>query len=151
MQTLTFALMGAPFAVPIESIKEIIEYPELTRVPLTSPLLRGVMNLRGSVIPVIDLATRFGLGEALQGRRTCVVIFELDTPDGRQTLGAIVDAVHEVIEIDPEHIDPPPEFGTPVSAAFLRGMLRYNQKIIPVLDLDHVLSMEQLESLMAIS
>lgn len=149
MQTLTFALKGESFAVAIDSVKEIIEYPELTAIPLTPPILRGVMNLRGSVIPVIDLGERFQLGTVHQGRRTCVIIFEIATANGSQTLGVIVDAVHEVIDIGPEQVDPPPDFGTKIGPEFLRGMLRHGQKIVYLLELDKVLAMEQLEPLMS--
>lgn len=148
IQTLTFALKGETFAVSIESIKEIIEFPDLTAVPLMPRFLKGVMNLRGAVIPVIDLSERFHLGPSEPGRRTCVVIFELPYADSMHTLGIVVDAVQEVIDILPQQIDPTPEFGTHVAAEFLRGMLRLNNKIVLMLDLDKVLAMEQLEALM---
>jgi purine-binding chemotaxis protein CheW len=148
IQTLTFALKGETFAVSIESIKEIIEFPDLTAVPLMPRFLKGVMNLRGAVIPVIDLSERFHLGPSEPGRRTCVVIFELLYADSMHTLGIVVDAVQEVIDILPQQIDPTPEFGTHVAAEFLRGMLRLNNKIVLMLDLDKVLAMDQLEALM---
>ena len=147
MQALTFALKNDTFAVPIESIKELIELPQLTAVPMMPPFLRGVMNLRGSVIPVIDLAERFGMEPSEPTRRTCVVIFELASSEGRHTLGVMVDAVHEVLEIDPDRIDPPPQFGSHVAPAFLLGMARLQYRIVLLLDIEQVLSVQQLEAL----
>ncbi len=149
MQALTFALKNDTFAVPIESIKELIELPQLTSVPMMPAFLRGVMNLRGAVIPVIDLAERFGLPPSEPTRRTCVVIFELASSEGRKTLGVMVDAVHEVLEIDSGRIDPPPQFGSHVAPAFLLGMARLQHKIVLLLDIEQVLSVQQLEALVA--
>ncbi len=148
MQTLTFALKGETFAVSIEAIKEIIEYPELTSVPLMPTFLRGVMNLRGAVIPVVDLSERFRLGLATLGRRSCVIIFEIQSPEGQQVIGALVDAVHEVIDVDAQLLDATPEFGTHVAPEFIKGMLRLDNRIVILLDLERVLSLEQLEALM---
>lgn len=148
MQTLTFALKGETFAVSIEAIKEIIEYPELTAVPLMPAFLRGVMNLRGAVIPVIDLAERFRLGLSELGRRSCVIIFEVPSADGHQVLGVLVDAVHAVVEVDGQQLDRTPEFGTHIPPEYIRGMLRMEDRIVVLLELDRVLSMEQLEALM---
>jgi purine-binding chemotaxis protein CheW len=148
MQTLTFALKGETFAVSIEAIKEIIEYPELTSVPLMPAFLRGVMNLRGAVIPVVDLSERFHLGVATLGRRSCVIVFEVASPEGQQVIGAMVDAVHEVVEVDASLLDATPEFGTHVAPEFIKGMLRLNERIVVLLDLERVLSLEQLEALM---
>ncbi len=151
MQALTFALQGNTFAVPIDSIKELIELPEMTPVPMMPGFLRGVMNLRGSVIPVIDLAQRCGLARTEPGWRTCVVIFELGIGEDRQTLGVMVDAVHEVVEIGADQIDAPPQFGTYIAPEFLQGMIRQPEKIVPLLDPAQVLSIEQLESLTAMT
>lgn len=147
MQTLTFALNGETFAVPIDTIKEIIEYPTVTQVPLTPPVIRGLMNLRGEVIPVIDLAERFALGAARVAQR--VIIFEVPNQGRPMTLGAVVDTVHEVIDVTDAQIDPPPEFGSRVAQEFIRGMLRHNDQIVTLLDLPTVLSPEQLEGLLA--
>ena len=147
MQALTFTLQGHILAIPIDSIKELIELPEMTPVPMMPAFLRGVMNLRGSVIPVIDLAQRFGLARTEPGWRTCVVIFELGTGKNRQTLGAMVDVVHEVVEVDADQIDKPPQFGTHIALEYLHGMIRLRQQIVPLLDTSQVLSIEQLESL----
>lgn len=149
MQALTFTLQGNTFAVPIDSIKELIELPEMTSVPMMPAFLRGIMNLRGSVIPVIDLAQRFGLARTETGWRSCVVIFELGAGKNRQTLGVMVDVVHEVVEVGADQIDAPPQFGTHIALEYLQGMIRLRQQIVPLLDTSQVLSIEQLESLTA--
>jgi purine-binding chemotaxis protein CheW len=151
MQALTFTLQGNTLAVPIDSVKELIELPEMTPVPMMPDFLRGVMNLRGSVIPVIDLGQRFGLGRTEPGWRTCVVIFELGTGEGRQTLGVMVDAVHEVVEIAANQIDAPPQFGSQIAPEFLQGMIRLPAQIVPLLKPAQVLSIEQLESLTTVA
>jgi len=148
MQALTFSLKGEPFAVPIEPVKEIIEVPELTAVPLMPSVLSGVMNLRGAVIPVLDLAERFGLGVSQRERRTCVVVFETRSDDeGVQTLGALVDAVHEVIEVHATQMDDPVAFGSPIPAQFIRSMVRREGAIVVLLDIGRVLSLADIETL----
>ncbi len=147
MQVLTFALKAETFGAPIESIKEILELGELTTVPMMPGFVRGVMNLRGAVVPVIDLAARFRRGATEPTRRTCIVIFEVGADDGRHTLGVLVDAVHEVQDIDGAAVDPPPSFGTRVAPEFIRGMARLDKRIVILLDLDRVLSLQELEAL----
>lgn len=149
MQALTFTLQGHILAIPIDSVKELIELPEMTPVPMMPSFLHGVMNLRGAVIPVIDLARRFGLAHTEPGRRSCVVIFELGTAKSRQTLGVMVDVVHEVVEVGADQIDEPPQFGTHIAPEYLQGMLRLREQIVPLLDTQQVLSIEQLECLSA--
>ncbi len=149
MQALTFALKGETFGVPIESIKEIIELGELTTVPMMPGFVRGVMNLRGVVVPVLDLAARFRQAATEPTRRTCIVIFEICADDERHTLGVMVDAVHEVQDVDAAAIDPPPSFGTRVAPEFIRGMARIDTRIVILLDLDRVLSVAELEALAA--
>ncbi len=149
MQALTFTLQGHVLAIPIDSVKELIELPEMTPVPMMPAFLRGVMNLRGSVIPVIDLARRFGLARTEAGRRSCVVIFELGSGKSRSTLGVMVDVVHEVLEIGADQVDEPLQFGTHIASQYLRGMIRLREQIVPLLDTSEVLSIEQLESLTA--
>ncbi len=149
MQVLTFAMQGDTFAVPIESVKELIGLPEMTAIPTMPDFLCGVMNLRGSVIPVIDLSRRFGLARIKPGWRTCVVIFELNGSEGRQTLGTMVDAVHEVQTIETHQIDPPPQFGSHIAPEFLHGMIRLRDEVVLLLEIKQVLSLTQLESLLA--
>ena len=112
-QYLTFTLGGEQFAVGTLCVKEIIEYGQVTAIPMMPPSIRGVINLRGAVVPVIDLDARFGGPVTAVGRRTCIVILEVQHAEGRQVLGVVVDAVNEVLEIAPADIEPPPAFLMP--------------------------------------
>lgn len=146
-QYLTFILGGETFALGIMRIKEIIEYGHLTEVPMVPGYIRGVINLRGSVVPVIDLAVRFGRAPSELARRTCVVIIEAGTAEARQDLGVIVDAVNEVMEIPTDQIEPPPSFGARIRTEFIAGMGKVGDRFVIILDVDHVLSLEDLAQL----
>lgn len=143
-QYLTFMLGGETFGVGILSVKEIIEYHSLTSVPMMPEFIRGVINLRGAVVPVIDLATRFGRPRSEILRRTCIVIIELDGRSDTQTVGVVVDAVNEVVDIQPEQVGPPPSFGANIRTDFIRGMGRLEHQIVMILDIDRVLSFNDL-------
>jgi len=147
MQYLTFALGKDTFAVDIAPIREIIEYPGLTEIPMTPDFLRGVINLRGAVVPVIDLSVRFGRGETEIGRRTCVVIIELAIDDGHHALGILVDGVNEVLEVEAGQIESRPEFGMGMRADFVNGMIRMDGRFVIILDVNHVLSSSELTAL----
>jgi purine-binding chemotaxis protein CheW len=131
------------FAIGILAIREIIEYGYLTEVPMTPPFIRGVINLRGAVVPVIDLSIRFGRQPRETTRRTCVVIIEVETEKGHQEMGIVVDAVSEVLEIPAAEIEPPPEFGTRIRNDFIAGMGKVNGNFVVLLDVSRVLSMEE--------
>lgn len=143
-QYLTFTLRGEMFAIGILNIKEIIEYGQLTGVPMMPAFIRGVINLRGSVVPVVDLAARFGGKAAEITRRTCIVIIEVNTDDGRQDIGVVVDAVSEVLEIPAGEIEPAPAFGAKIRADFIRGMGKVEGKFVIILEVDKVLSVDEL-------
>jgi purine-binding chemotaxis protein CheW len=147
VQYLTFALGKDTFAVDIAPIREIIEYPGLTEIPMTPDFLRGVINLRGAVVPVIDLSVRFGRGETAIGRRTCVVIIEIAIEDGHHALGILVDGVNEVLEVEAGQIEPRPEFGMGMRADFVNGMIRIDGRFIIILDVNQVLSSAELVAL----
>jgi purine-binding chemotaxis protein CheW len=146
-QYLTFILGGEVFAIGILNIKEIIKYAQLTEVPRMPEFIRGVINLRGSVVPVIDLRSRFGKPASAVSRRTCIVIIEVIYDDELHVVGMMVDGVNEVLEIAPGEIEPPPSFGAKIRADFIRGMGKVDGKFVIILDVDHVLSMDELSSL----
>lgn len=146
-QYLTFLLGGEMFAVGILNIKEIIEYGSVTEIPMVPPFIRGVINLRGAVVPVIDLASRFGGKRSEISRRTCIVIIELAENDERQDIGMVVDAVSEVLEIPATEIEPPPSFGARIRADFIKGMGKVNGKFVILLEVDKVLSVDEIASL----
>jgi len=147
MQFLTFMLGGEMFAMGILAIKEIIEYSTLTEVPMMPASVRGVINLRGSVVPVVDLSVRFGRTPAAVTKRTCIVIVEISLNDTRQDVGVVVDAVNEVLEIPAEDIEPPPTFGTRIRTDFIQGMGKVNHRFVILLDVNQVLSLDELAEL----
>ncbi len=146
-QYLTFVLGAETFAIGILSIKEIIEYSSLTDVPMMPPYVRGVINLRGAVVPVIDLAVRFGRPSAPVTKRTCIVIIEVMANDERQVIGIVVDAVNEVLDIPAADVEPPPAFGTGIRTDFILGMGKVHNKFVILLDVNHVLAFEELANL----
>ncbi|WP_085315935.1 chemotaxis protein CheW [Derxia lacustris] len=149
-QYLRFALGREHFALPIESVREILELAELTPVPLMPAFLRGVMNLRGVVVPVIDLASRFDLGNTVATRRSCVVVVELPGSEtGTRVLGMLVDSVSEVVDLAADRIEPTPALGTCIAPGFIRGMARLPGRLVMVLDLARVLDAEDLDRLVS--
>lgn len=143
-QYLTFQLGGDVFAIGILAIREILEYLKPTHVPLMPPFIRGVMNLRGSVVPVIDLSLRFARGETEINRRTCVVIIEVEGEDQLQLIGILVDAVHEVLAIPDSDIEPPPQFGSKIRVDFIAGMAKLDGHFIVLLNVNKVLSVDEM-------
>ena len=150
-QYLTFQLTGEMYAVGILNVKEIIEYGSLTEIPMMPAFIRGVINLRGSVVPVIDLAARFGGSQSEQSRRTCIVIIELVTDDERHDIGIVVDAVSEVLEVSDVDIEPPPAFGAKIRADFIAGMGKIGGKFVIILDIRKVLSVDEIATLATVS
>jgi len=139
-QYLTFAVCDDDYAVPILRVKEIIAFDSVTRVPRTPSFIRGVINLRGSVVPVIDLAQKFGYPESRTTRSSCIVIVEMALDDKPIVLGVLVDAVNQVVDLLDEDIQEPPSFGTRVDIGFLVGMGRAGKKFVLILDIDKVLA-----------
>lgn len=146
-QYLTFTLGGEMFAVAILNVKEIIEYGTVTEIPMMPGFIRGVINLRGAVVPVIDLSCRFGGKSTQVARRTCIVIIELIQDDQKHDIGVMVDAVSEVLEIARTDIEPPPSFGAKVRTDFIAGMGKVNGKFVIILDVARVLSVEEIAML----
>ncbi|MCD5976612.1 MULTISPECIES: chemotaxis protein CheW [Pseudomonas] len=150
-QYLTFMLGTEMFAIGILGIKEIIEYGNLTVVPMMPAFVRGVINLRGAVVPVVDLSARFGRPNSTITRRSCVVIIEANTADGQsQDIGLLVDTVSAVMDIPASQIEPPPSFGAKIRADFISGMAKVDGKFVIVLEVDQVLSIDEMSSLAAV-
>jgi purine-binding chemotaxis protein CheW len=149
-QYLTFMLAGETFAIGILAIKEIIEYTSLTEVPLMPACVRGVINLRGAVVPVMDLPARFGRPSSPVTKRTCIVIVETQSDDERerQVVGVVVDAVNEVLDIEAADIEPAPTFGTRIRTDFIAGMGKVKGRFVILLNVDHVLSAEDIHAAM---
>lgn len=150
-QYLTFFLVNEECAISILKVREIIEYDTITTVPKMEPWVRGVINLRGAVVPVVDLATKFGMEQKPVGKTTCIVIVEAQFEDQQTTVGLIVDAVSQVMELSEDDIQPVPDFGTSVNMDYLLGMAQSGRKFALLLDVDKVLTTEELRDLSLVS
>lgn len=150
-QYLTFMLGGETYAMGILAIKEIIEYGNLTEVPRMPDFIRGVINLRGAVVPVIDLGARFGKQATSISRRTCIVIIEVTNGEETQDIGVMVDAVNEVLEIPASEIEPAPSFGANIRADFIDGMGKIGGRFVIILNIRQVLSVEEMSTLAGVS
>ncbi|MGZ4778889.1 MAG: chemotaxis protein CheW [Thermoanaerobaculia bacterium] len=139
-QALTFRVAGQEYAIGILNVKEIIEYETPTRVPSAPACVAGVINLRGTVVPVIDLALRFNIAPAAITSRTCIVIVEVDVDRQTTVMGVIADAVSAVIDLTADQIDQPPQFGTLVRSDYLLGLIRSGRKFVLLLDIDRTLA-----------
>jgi purine-binding chemotaxis protein CheW len=146
-QYLSFQVAGEEYALGILRVREIIEYGVVTRVPLTPPWIRGVFNLRGGVVPVVDLAVKFGVPREEITPRTCIVIVEADLGGETVLMGLVADAVNQVMELRPDDIEPPPSFGTRVRVDYLGGVARAGKGFVLLLDIDRVLSADEVLAL----
>ena len=143
-QYLTFMIGGEMFAISILGIKEIIEYGHLTTVPMMPDFIRGVINLRGAVVPVVDLSARFGRAASEVTRRSCIVIIEVESGEEKQDVGVVVDSVSEVLEIPAAEIEPAPSFGARIRADFISGMGKVNGQFVIILNANRVLSVDEM-------
>lgn len=143
-QYLTFKLEEEQFALDISKVREVLEFSTVTKVPKTPDFMRGVINLRGSVVPVIDMRLKFGMSETEKTVNTCIIIAEIEFDGEKTILGTLADSVQEVIELDPEHIEPAPKIGTKLKTEFIKGMGKRDGEFIIILDIDKVFSVEEL-------
>jgi purine-binding chemotaxis protein CheW len=144
MQYLTYSLGEEVFAMDIRAVREIIQYAAMTTVPLMPDFVRGVINLRGQVVPVIDLQSRLGRSTAQVGKKTCIIIFDASREGEKLELGLMVDAVSEVIEIADAHIEPAPQFGASIRRDFIRGMGKVDGEFIVILEPERALDIEDM-------
>lgn len=143
-QYLTFLLADEEYGINIQRVKEIIEYTAVTKVPKVPGWIRGVINLRGAVVPVVDLSVRFGLQERPATKTTCIVIVEVEQNSEQTVMGVIADAVNQVIGLAPQDIEEPPAFGSRVRLEYLAGMGKLGKKFALILNIDSVLSTAEL-------
>lgn len=141
-QYLTFVVGSDAFAIPVSEVKEIIGYTTITEVPAMPPYVRGVINLRGAVVPTVDLSLRLGRQAGVVGKRTCIVIISAGFEGARQDVGLIVDAVSAVVEVSAAEIEPPPRFGANVRSEFVAAMLKLDARLVISLALDRLLTAE---------
>ena len=150
-QYLTFLLGGEMYAIGILNIKEIIEYGQVTEVPMMPAFIRGIINLRGRVVPVVNLLARFGKPSSEVNKRTCIVIIEVGAEDERQDVGVVVDSVSEVLDIPASEIEPAPSFGAKIRSDFISGMGKVDGKFVVMLSVNKVLSVEEMSILSDVS
>lgn len=146
-QYLTFTLGGEMYAIPLLGVKEIIEYGGVTPIPTMPAFIRGVINLRGRVVPVVDLASRFGGQPVDLTRRTCIVIVEVGSEGETQDMGVVVDSVSAVIDIPGADIEPPPAFGARIRVDFINGMWKAEGRFVIILNIARVLSVDEITQL----
>lgn len=143
-QYLTFGLGGEVFALETGSVREVIELVPVTRIPKTPPFMRGVINLRGHAVPVVDLRVKFDLPTVADTVNTCVIIVDVEVEGEVCSMGAIVDSVREVFEMDSDQLNPPPRMGTAIRADFIKAMGKQNEEFIMILDIAKVFSAQEL-------
>ena len=143
-QFLTFGLGDDIFALDVIKAKEVLDFSEVTQVPQTPDYMLGVINLRGSVVPVIDMRRKFNMEVADRTRNSCIVVVEVDVDGEPVTVGALVDSVREVIDLDPAQIEPPPRIGTKLNTEFIKGMGNLDDRFVIILDIDKIFSTDDL-------
>ncbi|MBE7415777.1 MAG: chemotaxis protein CheW [Deltaproteobacteria bacterium] len=144
MQYLTFRLEDEVFALDITQVREVLDFTTVTKVPRTPDFMRGVINLRGSVVPVVDMRLKFCMSRTEQTVNTCIIIVEISLDGEKLVIGALADSVQEVIEIEPGQIEPPPRIGTRLNTEFIKGMGKRDEQFIIILDIDRIFSSDEL-------
>lgn len=142
---LSFSLTGGEYAIRVEQVKEILQFREITPIPSAPPSIRGVINLRGSVVPVVDLAVKFGRPPAPAGKRTCIVVFDASVGSSERAVGLVAEAVTGVIDLAPGDVEPPPSFGRNVRLDHLVGVGKVGRAFVLILELERILSGDERE------
>ena len=144
---LTFKLAEEEYGLEILKVQEIIQMQAVTRVPRTPDYVRGVINLRGKVIPVVDLRTKFGLDSVKDTEKTCIIVVQISHRDGKVVMGIIIDEVKEVLDIRAENIEETPSFGASIDTEFIMGMGKIGQSVKILLDIDKVMSSKEITAI----
>ena len=148
-QYLSFKLGEEIFALDISKVREVLDFTTVTKVPRTPEFMRGVINLRGSVVPVVDLRLKFGMTITEKTVNTCIIIVEVTVDDETAILGALADSVQEVMDLGPEHIEPAPKIGTRLNTAFIKGMGKRDDRFVILLDIDRIFSANEIMQVQA--
>ena len=143
-QYLTFKLGDEVFAINIDIVREVLDFTSVTKVPQTPDFMRGVINLRGNVVPVMDMRLKFGLSQTEKTVNTCVIITEIEVDGERTVVGAMADSVQEVLDLEPDQIEPPPRIGSKLNIDYIMGMGKHNDQFIIILNIDKVFSVIEL-------
>ncbi|MGA7828550.1 MAG: chemotaxis protein CheW [Geobacteraceae bacterium] len=142
-QYLTFRLAQETFAVDVAKVREILDFVAITKVPQTPDFMRGVINLRGSVVPVVDMKLKFGMERTEKTVNTCIIVLEVSIENETTIVGALADSVQEVVELDPAQIEPPPRIGMKLNIDFIQGMGKLNEDFVIILDTDKIFSFDE--------
>ncbi|MHC1697962.1 MAG: chemotaxis protein CheW [Geobacteraceae bacterium] len=142
-QYLTFRLAKETFAVDVAKVREILDFVAITKVPQTPDFMRGVINLRGSVVPVVDMKLKFGMEPTEKTVNTCIIVLEVNIENETTIVGALADSVQEVVELDPSQIEPPPRIGMKLNIDFIKGMGNLNDDFVIILDTDKIFSFDE--------
>jgi purine-binding chemotaxis protein CheW len=143
----TFRLAGEEHGIPVERVFEVLAQPHTTRVPTTPEWVRGIMHLRGGVVPVLDLAAKLGLAPTRSDRQTCVMLLDSEALGERRPIGLLVESAERLLEVAPEDIEPPPSFGTKISVDYLTGLVRVGEGYVLLLEIEKALSMAEIVTL----
>jgi purine-binding chemotaxis protein CheW len=146
-QYLTFKLGNEIFATDVAKVREVLDFTTITEIPRTPDFMSGVINLRGSVVPVVDLRLCFEMSKTVRTRNTCIVVVEVLLENESTVIGALADSVEEVIDLEPDQIQPAPRIGTQIRTDFIKGMGRRDTQFIMILDIDRVFSAEELSAI----
>jgi len=146
-QYLTFTLDGEQYAIGVAKVREVLEHTRITRLPRTAEFMKGIINLRGAGVPVIDLRLKFGLPETPITKDTSIIVMEVESQEGKVVVGALADAVHEVVEIEEDAVESAPRFGTRLAAEFIRGVGKRDETFIIILDIDRIFNAEDISVL----
>ena len=150
VQYLTFKLEEEVFALDVAKVREILEITSITKIPQTPEFMRGVINLRGSVVPVIDMRLKFGMSATEQTVNTCIIVVEVTLEGETIVLGALADSVQEVVEMEPDQIEPAPHIGTRLNTNFIKGMGKHEGDFVMILDIDKVFSEEEMVAVQSV-
>lgn len=142
-QYLTFRLAKETFAVDVAKVREILDFAAITKVPQTPDFMRGVINLRGSVVPVVDMKLKFGMDPTEKTVNTCIIVLEVIIENETTIVGALADSVQEVVDLDPSQIEPPPRIGMKLSIDFIKGMGKLNDNFVIILETDKIFSCDE--------
>lgn len=141
---LTFGLGDETFAFEVDNVREVLDLSDITRVPRTPDFMRGVINLRGAVVPVVDMRVKFGLQVQEDTVDTCIIVAEVELDGEITVIGALADSVKEVFQIDEAHIEPPPSIGMQLNTEFIKGMGKQGEEFIIILEVNRIFSSEEL-------
>jgi len=143
-QYLTFTLDIEQYAICVAKVREVLEHTKITKLPRTAAFMKGIINLRGTGVPVIDLRLKFGLPETPITKDTSIIVMEVESLDGPVIVGALADAVHEVVDIDEKSIETAPRFGTRLAAEFIKGIGKRDDLFVIILDIDRIFNAEEI-------